>query len=379
MEKEADPSDDRPLRVAMVVPPWCEIPPSGYGGLEQVCASLVDGLVARGHDVTLFGAGERTGTAGAFVSTGPTQFGRMNECMPELAHIVRVNELLDRGWFDVVHDHTNVGPLSAPQREAPTVVTVHGRPTGDLGAYLSRLDRHVGLVAISQSQRRLAGHLPWSAVIHHGIAPADAARSEPADGPVLWLARFCPDKAPEMAVEACREAGLPLVLAGKCHEPLEHRHLDEVVRPMLGPDIELVVNGRREVTSRLVASARCLIMPLRWDEPFGMVMIEAMALGVPVVAVNRGAVPEVIRHGVTGYICERPEDLPAALTNVGLIDPADCVAHVKERFSPDLMARRYEDVYRRIRRRPPVAHRTATSSRGAMVTASPGFGAALAG
>jgi glycosyltransferase involved in cell wall biosynthesis len=355
MEKEAD---DRPLRVAMVVPPWCEIPPSGYGGLEQVCASLVDGLVNRGHDVTLFGAGDRTGTAGEFVSTGPTQFGRMNQSLPELAHVVRVNELLERGRFDVVHDHTNIGPLSAPQRPAPTLVTVHGCPRGQLDEYLRRLDRRVGLVAISYAQRKLAGHLPWSAVIHHGIAPAATPRSEPVDGPVLWLARFCPDKAPEVAIEACREIGLPLVLAGKCQEPLERRHLEEVVRPMLGPDVELVVNGDRRLTSQLVASARCLVLPIRWEEPFGMVMIEAMAQGVPVVAFNRGAVPEVVRHGVTGFVCEGPEELPAALAQAALLDPAACVAHVKEHFSPDLMASRYEQVYRAMRRpAAPARHR----------------------
>jgi glycosyltransferase involved in cell wall biosynthesis len=363
MEKEVDQSDGRPLRVAMVVPPWCEVPPVGYGGLEQVCASLVDGLVARGHDVTLFGAGERTGTVGTFVSTGPTQFGRMNQSMPELAHVVRVNELLERGQFDVIHDHTNVGPLSAPLRRAPTVVTVHGCPRGELEVYLRRLDRRVGLVAISYAQRRVASHLPWSAVIHHGIAPVASPRSEPVDGPVLWLARFCPDKAPEVAIEACRAVGLPLVLAGKCQEPIEHRHLDEVVRPMLGPDVELVVNGQRQLTSDLVAAARCLVMPIRWDEPFGMVMIEALAQGVPVVAFNRGAVPEVVRHGVTGFICERPEELPAALANVSLLDPADCVADVKERFSPEEMARRYEDVYRRMRRHSPVVRRTVKGGR----------------
>jgi glycosyltransferase involved in cell wall biosynthesis len=356
----------------MVVPPWCEVPPSGYGGLEQVCASLVDGLVARGHDVTLFGAGERTGTAARFVSTGPTRFDRMNEAMPELAHVVRVNELLERDRFDVVHDHTNVGPLSAPQRRVPTVVTVHGCPRGELATYLSRLDRRVGMVAISYAQRRIAPHLPWSAVVHHGIAPADSPRSRPVDGPVLWLARFCPDKAPEVAIRACREAGLPLVLAGKCREPIEHAHLEQVVKPMLGPDVELVVNGDRELTSQLISMARCLVMPIRWDEPFGMVMIEAMAQGVPVVAFDRGAVPEVVRHGITGFICDREEDLPEALTRVRAIDPTDCVAHVKESFSPDLMARRYEAVYRSMGHRSPVVHHTLNSRRSGFAVASRG-------
>lgn len=379
MEKEADQSDDRPLKIAMVVPPWCEVPPTGYGGLEQVCAVLVDGLVARGHDVTLFGAGDRTGTAGSFVSTGPTQFGRMNESLPELAHVVRVNEMLERERFDVVHDHTNVGPLSAPQRRIPTVVTVHGCPRGELATYLTRLDHRVDLVAISYAQRRLAPYLPWSAVIHHGIAPAPAARSEPGDGPVLWLARFCPDKAPELAIDACRQAGLPLVLAGKCQEAIEHRHLEDVVAPMLGPDVELVVNADRPRTSELLAAASCLIMPIRWEEPFGMVMIEALALGVPVVAFNRGAVSEVVRHGVTGVICERPEELAGALVEARGLDPAACVAHVKENFSPDLMARRYERVYRRARRQALPMHHPLHAGRSGFAKAVRGSEPVVAG
>ncbi|HWH00606.1 MAG TPA: glycosyltransferase family 4 protein [Pilimelia sp.] len=362
MEKEAGQSDDRPLRIAMVVPPWYEVPPPGYGGLEQVCAALIDGLVARGHDVTLFGCGERTGTRARFVSTGPPQFRRLGELLPELTHVARVNELLERGRFDVIHDHTMAGPLSALTRKAPTVLTMHGCPRGEQGEYFRHLDRRMGLVAISYSQRRLAPQLPWAAVVHHGIAAVESPRTEPGDGPVLWLARFCADKGPELAIAACREAGLPLVLAGKCNEENEKRYLDEVVNPLLGPDVELVVNGDRQTTSELLRRARCLIMPITWEEPFGMVMIEAMALGTPVVALNRGAVPEVVKHGRTGFVCERPEQLPDALRRVGLIDPADCVAHVRDRFSPDLMARGYEQVYRWAIHRTPAVHRAASGS-----------------
>ncbi|GAA2530164.1 glycosyltransferase family 4 protein [Pilimelia columellifera] len=351
---EIESANERPLRIAMVAPPWCEVPPTGYGGLEQVVASLTDALVERGHHVTLFGAGERSSTRATFVSTGPIQYDAMNWALPELDHVVRVNEMIDRGRFDIVHDHTNVGPVTAPQRSVPTVVTVHNNPRGQLGSYLSRLDRRVGLVAISYAQRRLAPYLPWSAVVHHGIPAQGSARLTPGDGPVLWLARFCPDKAPELAITACREAGVPLVLAGKCLEDGEKRHLDEVVRPLLDDDVELVVNAERQVTQELIGRARALIMPIRWEEPFGMVLIEAMAQGTPVVALNRGAVPEVLTHGVTGFICDRPEDLPGALRRVGDLDPADCVTHVRERFSPDLMARGYEQVYRWANHRVPV-------------------------
>ncbi|GGK38544.1 glycosyl transferase [Pilimelia terevasa] len=348
---ETDEADDRPMRIAMVAPPWCEVPPAGYGGLEQVLAYLVDALVDRGHDVTLFGAGERSTTKARFVSTGPIQYDHMNWALPELDHVARINEMLDRGRFDVVHDHTNVGPLTAALRRAPTVVTVHNLPRGQLASYLSRLDRRVALVAISYAQRRLAPHLPWSAVVHHGIPVPGTSRSAPGDGPALWLARFCADKAPELAIEACRAAGVPLVLAGKCQEPGEQRYLAEVVRPMLHDGVELVVNAERKVTADLTARARALILPLRWEEPFGMVLIEAMAAGTPVVALRRGAVPEVVVDGVTGFVRDDPGALAQALGRIGEIDPQACVAHVRERFSPAQMARGYEHVYRWARRR----------------------------
>jgi glycosyltransferase involved in cell wall biosynthesis len=358
MKKVAGQPDDRPLRIAMVVPPWYEVPPPGYGGLEQVCAALVDGLVARGHLVTLFGAGERTGTAARFVSTGPPQFRRLNESLPELLHVARVNDMIDKDAFDVVHDHTLIGPLTVAQRKVPTVVTVHGCPRGEFGEYFGRLDRRVALVAISYAQRRLANHLPWTAVVHHGIAVDQSPRAEVGDGPVLWLARFCRDKGPELAIAACRQAGLPLVLAGKCNEPAEKQYFDQVVKPLLGPDVEVVLNGDRARTTELLTSARCLIMPIAWEEPFGMVMIEAMAQGTPVVALDRGAVPEVVEHGRTGFLCQRPDQLPEALSRVGLLEPADCIEHVRQRFSPERMARGYEHVYRWVGRRLPLVHRT---------------------
>jgi glycosyltransferase involved in cell wall biosynthesis len=189
--------------------------------------------------------------------------------------------------------------------------------------------------------------LNWAATIYNAIDPAQFTPEQHADGPVLWLARFCPEKGPDLAVTACRAAGLPLVLAGKCNEPSEQRYLDEVIRPMLGEDVELVINGDRPTTNRLLASARCLIMPIRWEEPFGMVMIEAMASGTPVVALRRGSVPEVVRHGATGWICDSPDELPAALQRVGELDPDTCVEQVQSAFSAGLMARRYERAYRR--------------------------------
>ena len=258
-----------PLRIAMVVPPWYELPPTGYGGIEAVCTALVDQLVAFGHEVTVFGVGRRCGTAGRFVSVlDEPQHPRLGEAMPAALHAARVADALCEpgfdGAFDVVHDHSLCGPLAAQRYATPTVVTVHGPPDGELGDFLAALGGSVSLVAISESQRRARHGLPWAATVHNAVDTRLFAPTPRTDGPVLWLARMSPDKGPDIAIQACRAAGLPLVLAGKCSDPVEVRYLDATVRPMLGPDTRLVLNADRATTHRLLAETRCLIMPVRW-------------------------------------------------------------------------------------------------------------------
>lgn len=337
-----------PLRIAMVVPPWLSVPPPGYGGLETLVAGLVDALIDRGHAVTLFGAGTEHGTAAEFVSTGAElQYERLGESLPELAHLAHVDRLADPAHFDLVHDHSTIGPLVAGRRRVPTVATVHGNPIGEQGTVLDNTDRGVGLIAISHAQRRANPGLPWVGTVHNAMPLQDIPHKRaPGRGPVLWLARFSPDKGPDVAIRACRTAGLPLTLAGKCNEPAERRYLEQVVEPLLDDDVSLVLNADREAVLRLLLDARCLVMPIQWDEPFGMVMVEAMATGTPVVALRRGAVPELVRPGITGLVCDHAEELPEALRAVAGLDPADCIAHVAENFSVERMAAGYEAVYR---------------------------------
>ncbi|MFG2056162.1 glycosyltransferase family 4 protein [Micromonospora sp. NPDC048930] len=333
----------------MVLPPWLSVPPPGYGGVEHLVAGLVDALVDRGHQVTLFGAGRQHGTAADFVSTVPElQYERLGETLPELAHAARVTHLISAADFDVIHDHTTIGPIIAGRRAVPTVATVHGNPVGEYGDVLSLTDQGVALVAISHAQLRLNPQLPWVGAVHNAMDLAGIPhKTAPGRGPVLWLARFSPDKGPDVAIQACRAAGLPLMLVGKCNEPIERRYYDEVIRPLLDEDVTVVFNADREAVLQLLIDARCLIMPIQWEEPFGMVMVEAMATGTPVVALNRGAVPELVRPGLTGLVCEADEELPAALHEATALDPAACVAHVAENFSTQRMARDYEPIYRR--------------------------------
>ncbi len=358
------------LNVAMVVPPWYEMPPKGYGGLEAICSALVDALVDRGHDVTLFGAGERSGTKAHFVSTtDEPQFRRLGESLPDVLHAARVKRYLATGDFDVIHDHTVPGALAAAGRlMTPTVVTVHGPVDGEFGDYFEAIGTDVALVAISEDQRQVRPDLPWVTTVHNGMkSPEQSAIDR--TGPVMWVARFSPDKGPDLAIAAARAANLPLTLAGKCNEPDEERYLNEVIRPMIDDDVELLVNPGRPTVVRLLRHARCLLLPIRWREPFGMVMIEAMALGIPVVALRRGAVPEIVHDGVTGFICDSTDQLPAALHTVTDIDGQRCIEHVRTHFSAGVMAARYEAVYRAV-----IAERSPWKSSRWRLAASPRFG-----
>lgn len=345
------PMTDTPLRIAMIGTPFFEIPPTGYGGIELICAELVDALVARGHEVTLFSGGPRTGTRAKFVSTTPElQDKRLGQAMPELLHAARVHRLLQDASkdFDIVHDHSAAGPLMAAPRPAPTVVTVHGETDGEFSDFYHDLGDTVHLVAISEFQREVRPDLNWAGTVHNAVDPSQFVAEHHPDGPVVWLARFTPEKGPDLAIEACRAAGRPLVLAGKCNEPDEQEYLDTVIRPMLGADVELKLNVDRAATKELLTAAGCLIMPIRWNEPFGMVMVEAMASGTPVVALRRGSVPEVVEHGVTGWICDEPEELATWLNRCGELNAFACVDRVREHFSADVMATAYENVYRKV-------------------------------
>jgi glycosyltransferase involved in cell wall biosynthesis len=338
---------DEPLRVALVAPPWYPIPPSGYGGIESMVYWLAEGLVARGHDVTLLAAGE-PGTRARFVRTyavPPTE--RLGEVLPEVVHAAHVAGVLRELEVDVVHDHSAAGPLAAAGYAAPTVLTAHGPVDGELGEYYRRLG--LSLVAISDFQRvKAAPDLPWVGTVHNAIPVDSFPYREDKEDFCLFLGRMSPEKAPDLAILAARTAGLPIVVAAKCNEPPERRYFEERVRPLLGPDDvwfgEADVQEKRDLLSR----ASCLVFPVQWDEPFGLVMIEAMACGTPVVAMRAGSVPEVVEQGVTGWICEEPAQLARAIVEADHIAPAACRRRVEQGFDVPRMVAGYEEVYRQV-------------------------------
>ena len=337
----------RQLHIAMVAPPYFDVPPTAYGGIETVVADLVDSLVDRGHLVTLIGAGRHHTKAQQFVTTydvGPAD--RLGEPMPEIVHAAKVARILDRLDVDVIHDHTMAGPLMARGRLTPTVVTAHGPVQGDPGDYYRALGDTIQLVAISDAQRAHAPDLPWSARVHNAIrAETFPFRAEKEDY-ALFLGRFHPEKSPHLAIDAARAAGLPIVLAGKCSEPVERAYFTREIEPRIDKDVTIFGIADAAAKRRLLSRATCMLFPISWEEPFGLVIIEAMVCGTPVVALRRGAVPELIVDGQTGVICDDAADLPAGIARARNIDPAACRKHVEAGFTVEVMAEGYEAVYR---------------------------------
>jgi glycosyltransferase involved in cell wall biosynthesis len=339
------------LRLAFAMPPWFDVPPPAYGGIESLVGDLIGALIERGHTIFMVGVGTN-GTAAEFRRTFDLpQAERLGQALPEVVNAALANGYINDLDIDVVHDHSLAGPLTARGRKVPTVMTAHGPCAGDMATYYRALSKNNNgnLVAISNSQRSLAPDVHWVGTVYNALKAADYPFRRDKDDFVLFMGRMSPDKGAHMAIDAARSAGRRIVLAGKIKEEIEHTYFEAEVKPRLGSDAEFIGEANMTAKKELYASAQCLVFPIRWDEPFGLVMIEAMACGTPVVALNRGSVPEVIADGVTGFIRTEPEELPAAINATGTIDPLACRHHVEERFDVSAMAAGYERVYARVR------------------------------
>lgn len=354
LESIASPLRIEPLRLAIVSTPWFEVPPKGYGGIESICDVLAEGLTSRGHDVTLIGAGTEHDSAGFFPTfTEPADgLGTSESVTVEALHAMRATQYLrDREHLDVVHDHSVLGPAFADHHGIPTVVTAHGPIEGTVGDLYRQFPRNVSLVAISDSQRATAPDVPWVSTIYHGIEIEDIPFRDRKDDFLLFLGRIDPTKGPDVAIDVAREAGVRLVIAAKCNDPYEIAFFEDAIEPRLGPDVEWLGEADEETKRDLLARARALLFPIDWDEPFGLVMIEAMAAGTPVLAFRRGSVPEIVVDGVTGVIVDRPEELVEAIGRTGDFDPRACREHVRRRFSRTAMIDGYEALFSELARR----------------------------
>lgn len=343
------------LRIALIAPPWLPVPPPAYGGTEAVVHRLAVGLQELGHEVLLFTTGDSTCPVPKAWVRERADFNLLGQSLVEAQHIVRAYQRV--ADFDIVHDHTVLGPvLGAERMGGRLVVTNHGPFTPEFSDVLQSITGRAALIAISHDQ---ASHspVPVDAVIHHGLRPDELPVGRGDGDYLLFLGRFYPEKGAKEAIEIARAAGVPLRMAAKMREPMEIDYFHEVIEPMLGEDAQYLGEISGEEKAELIGSARALLNPIRWPEPFGLVMIEALACGTPVLTRRAGAAPEIVEDGVTGFVCDSDQALVGRVAQIDTLDRAACRAAVDGHFSAARMVdehvRLYEEVLARsaLRRR----------------------------
>jgi glycosyltransferase involved in cell wall biosynthesis len=335
-------------RIAMLAPPWIPIPPPGYGGIEFVLTLLCDALVARGHDVELFCAPGSRSSAKVRALLSAAHPESIERALFEADHVGRAFDLIESAEqsFELVHDHSGYVALAHANRiSTPLAHTVHGPFDADTSPYYATHGPKGRLVCISRAQADMAP--PGAGVDSVVYNPIDIdawpVGYEKQDW-LLWLGRFVPEKGPQRAIQVAREAGRTLVLAGTVQPRQERFFASEIAPHIDGTRVRFVgeVGGARK--QKLFADAYAFLMPIRWPEPFGLVMVESLAAGTPVLAFPEGAAPEIVQHGLNGFLVNDEHEMAAMVDHAGEIRPEDCRASA-ERFSPDRIAQDYERVY----------------------------------
>jgi glycosyltransferase involved in cell wall biosynthesis len=338
------------MDIAIIAPAWLPVPAPAYGGTETVLDELARGLQAAGHEVLLVCHPDSTcPVPKASVIPAEDAAVRMGRANIELEHAIGAYELVKD--CDVVHDNTLAGPIySARYPNLPVVTTNHNPFNRTYNALYGAVVPRVALVAISQSHAT-STHLPVDAVVHHGINVDDYPLGAGDGGYVALLGRMAENKGVHRAIAVAKAVGVTLKIAAKMREPGEHAYFDEFVRPHLGDDVvylgEVDADGKRE----LLASAAALLNPISWREPFGMAMLEALACGTPVVGCPQGAAPEIVEHGLTGFLGDSDAELITGLRSLGQIDRLKCREEARRRFSVERMVEGYVRVYERQRSR----------------------------
>jgi len=342
------------MRILMVAPVWVAVPPEGYGGIELVVSLLTEELVARGHDVTLYASGgsHTKATLRTVYDEPPTD--RLWETEPDASHVGSAYRFVARQYadgnaFDLVHDHTDyLGPAFAACLPTPVLHTVHFPLDEPRRSFLGRFAEDVYLAAVSDYQRSAARELPWAGRVHNAIDVESFPFRAEKDRYLLCIGRVCERKGQDLAVEVARRAGIQLVLAGRVH-PKEAAFFQQRVLPHVDGE-RVVFEGEisNERKGELMAGASALLLPIREPEPFGLVMVEAMASGTPVIARSLGAVPEIVRDGETGFLSSSPKGMAAAVERLGELDPGHLRQEAAARFDPAAMAHGYEALYQSV-------------------------------
>ena len=338
------------MRVGIIAPPWVPVPPTAYGGTEAVIDRLARGLQDAGDEVLLWTTGDSTCPVPRRHVLDHAEGDRMGIAAIELRHLIRGYEAMVDWGADIIHDHTLIGPVYSQRfPDLPVVTTNHGPFNDELTDLYRTIADDVPVIAISHDQASRAGDLPIAAVIHHGIDldrfPAGAGTGDD-DGPYFaFLGRMAPEKGARRAALAARQAGGRLIIAAKMREPWEHQFFTEQVEPLLGDDIVYIGEADHDTKVRLLQGATALVNPIRWPEPFGLVMIEALACGTPVLAFHEGSAPEIVDDGVTGFLCDDVDDLAEHLDKAADLDRAACRQAAEDRFSRERMVTDHRQLF----------------------------------
>ncbi len=338
------------MKIAQIAPLFERVPPKLYGGTERVVAYLTDELVRRGHEVTLFASGDSV-TRAKLVSVWPRAL-RLDPSVVDpwvltMAHIGTVYQ--QAGEFDVIHSHTDYFPFSAARCvRTPTITTLHGRLDLPELRVIYDLYPQMPLISISNSQRAPMLNANWLATVYNGIPfESFALKSRPGDY-LAFLGRISPEKRADVCVEVAKKAGMKLKIAAKV-DKVDEDYYTQVIKPLLrDPSVEYIGEIDQKGKDEFLGNAYALLFPIDWPEPFGLVMAEAMATGTPVIATRFGSVPEVVEHGVTGFICDSVDEMVKACDRVDSIDRSCCRRRVQERFSVETMVDGYVKAYRKV-------------------------------
>lgn len=338
------------MRIAQVAPLIESVPPHGYGGTERVVSYLTEELVRQGHDVTLFASGDSTTTA-ELIACAPRSLRTDASVIDPIAHAIYELECVaaEAHRFDVIHWHLDYFHFPMSRRlGVPQVTTLHGRlDIPDIQA-LYREFSDMPVISISNDQRAPLPQANWAGTIHHGMPPDELVPVADAGDYLAFLGRISPEKRADRAIEVARRAGLPLRIAAKI-DGVDQDYFERHIEPLLGAGhVEWIGEIGPTEKNEFLGHARALLFPIDWSEPFGLVMIESMACGTPVIAYRSGSVPEVVTDGVSGFIVDDIESAVAAVARLDEIDRAGCRQNFEERFAVSRMARDYLSVYDRL-------------------------------
>ena len=351
---EPERSSGLPLRIAMLAPPWIPVPAPGYGGVESVVSTLTETLVGRGHDVTLFCAPGSVSRATVVPLLQEPHPHEIERSLYEVDHVGQTFDHIDLAVggdrFDVIHDHCGFTGLAMAGRiDTPLVHTLHGPFTTETAAFYARHGHKATLVGISRAQLASApAELGPISSIPNPIDVRTWPLQERKGDYLLWVGRMTQEKGPHRAIAAARAVDVPLVLAGVI-QPGQQAFFDREVAPHIdGKAVRFVGEIGGAAKRSLFARARGLLMPIRWDEPFGMVMVEALACGTPVIAFPEGAARELVIDGKTGFLVDNERAMADAIGLLRRIDARECRGWVLEHCDVEVVAAAYERTYRSV-------------------------------